>query len=51
MALALYLQANLDKLPSNKTVRCFFQPGEEGLWGAKLMIEEGIMKGVEEVYG
>lgn len=42
---------NLDKIPSNKTVRLFFQPGEEGNRGASLMIKEGCMEGVDEVYG
>lgn len=42
---------NLDKLPSNKTVRFLFQPAEEGNRGASVMIKEGCMEGVDEVYG
>lgn len=45
------IYANLDKIPSNKRVRIFFQPGEEGNRGARLMINEGCMEGVDEVYG
>lgn len=33
------------------TVRCFFQPAEEGPGGAPLMIEEGVLEGMDEVYG
>ena len=42
---------NLDLLPSNKTAKLLFQPGEEGHRGALKMIEEGCMKDVDEVYG
>ena len=45
------IAANLDKIPSDRTVKCFFQPAEEGQRGAKKMIEEGCMDGVDEVYG
>lgn len=43
--------ANLDKIPSDRTVKCFFQPAEEGNRGASVMIKEGCMNGVDEVYG
>lgn len=45
------INANLDKIPSDRTLKVFFQPAEEGQRGAKLMIEEGCMEGVDEVYG
>ena len=33
------------------TVRFCFQPAEEGRGGAKRMIEEGVLEGVERVFG
>ncbi|KAH3761258.1 amidohydrolase family protein [Pelomyxa schiedti] len=39
------------KLPPNTTVRLLFQPAEEGVGGAKRMIAEGVLEGVDEVYG
>ncbi len=33
------------------TVRLLFQPGEEGYGGARIMIEEGDLDGVDEVFG
>ncbi len=33
------------------TVRFLFQPGEEGEGGARFMIEDGCLEGVDEVYG
>jgi len=33
------------------TVRFLFQPAEEGHHGAKFMVEDGAVKGVDEVYG
>ncbi|MDF1664132.1 MAG: M20 family metallopeptidase [Planctomycetota bacterium] len=33
------------------TVRIFFQPAEEGPGGAPLMIEEGVLNDISEVYG
>lgn len=42
---------NLDKIPKNKTFRAIFQPGEEGYRGAKMMIEDGCLEGVDEIYG
>jgi amidohydrolase len=40
---------NRDRLPG--TVRFAFQPAEEGAGGAKLMIEEGVLDGVDRVIG
>mmetsp|Transcript_30308 Transcript_30308/g.34971 ORF Transcript_30308/g.34971 Transcript_30308/m.34971 type:complete len:400 (+) Transcript_30308:14-1213(+) len=42
---------NLDKIPSDKTVRLLFQPAEEALGGAFPMIQEGCLQDVNEVYG
>jgi len=36
------LVANRHKIPSDQTVRLFFQPAEEGPGGAPIMIKEGI---------
>ena len=33
------------------TVRFIFQPAEEGHHGAKFMLEDGALQGVEEIYG
>lgn len=38
-------------IPSNCTLRAIFQPGEEGHAGASLMIKEGVLQGVDEIYG
>ena len=35
----------------NGTVKFFFQPAEEGQGGARYMIEDGALDGVDEVYG
>ncbi len=43
------LSQNSDKL--NGTVKFLFQPAEEGLGGARFMIKDGALKGVDEVYG
>lgn len=42
---------NLDKIPSNKHFRAVFQPGEEGFRGARKMIKDGCLEGVDEIYG
>ena len=42
---------NLDKIPSNKTVRIVCQPGEEGFNGAEAMVKAGALEGVDEIYG
>jgi len=39
------------RLPACCTVRLLFQPAEEGPGGAKPMIEEGCLEGVDECYG
>ena len=42
----------LSKIPKNKIIRLLFQPCEEGPGsGAKLMVEQGIIDDVDEVYG
>ena len=38
-------------IPSNCILRAIFQPGEEGYGGADLMIDEGVLDGVSEIYG
>ena len=40
-----------EKIPCGKGARLLFQPAEEGPGGAKPMIEEGCLEGVDEVYG
>ena len=35
----------------NGTVRFIFQPAEEGAGGARYMIEDGCLDGVDEIYG
>lgn len=46
---------NLDKIPSNKRIRILFQPAEEEfegtIRGAMLMINDGCLEGVDEIYG
>jgi len=48
--ISLYLE-NLDSIPCNTGVRFIFQPGEEGHHGASLMIKDGVLNGVDEIYG
>ena len=44
--------AKLNEVPSDRTVRLLFQPCEEGpKSGAKVMIENGVIDDVDEVYG
>lgn len=38
-----------ERLPG--TVRLLFQPAEEGLGGARVMIEEGALEGAAAVFG
>jgi hippurate hydrolase len=38
-------------IPNNKTIRLLFQPAEENIGGAIVMIKEGCLDGVDEVYG
>lgn len=35
----------------NGTVKFIFQPAEEGYGGAKYMIQDGVLNGVDEIYG
>ncbi|CAN8139179.1 Amidohydrolase [uncultured Thiomicrorhabdus sp.] len=46
---ALWLKRHEDKL--RNTVTLVFQPAEEGGHGAKKMIEDGALDGVDEIYG
>jgi len=39
-----------DKIPKNVIIRLFFQPAEEDPGGAQIMIREGTLDGVNEVY-
>lgn len=50
LGLASTVAAHKASVPSNKTVRLIFQPAEEGGHGAELMVKEGALEGVEEVY-
>jgi len=43
------LSKNKEKL--NGSVRFIFQPAEEGAGGARYMIEDGCLEGVDEIYG
>jgi amidohydrolase len=45
------IQDNLSKIPSNRSVRAIFQPGEEGHNGAKKMVADGALENVDEIYG
>ena len=48
LAVAKYLKANEDKLPCR--IRLIFQPSEEGaVSGARMMVNNGVMNGVEQV--
>jgi len=49
MATAQWLKANEDALPG--PVSLFFQPAEEGGHGAKKMIEDGALEGVDAIFG
>ena len=51
MGVAELLAGVRDSIPGN--VRLIFQPAEEGVrgGGAKVMVAEGVLDGVEEVYG
>lgn len=51
LAAADILVKNIHKIPSNATIKLFFQPAEEGENGALKMIEDGCLEGVDEVYG
>ena len=46
------LLRKISEIPSDKTIRLLFQPSEEGpKSGAKKMVEDGCLEGVDEVYG
>ena len=45
------LLENLEELPGNHTARFLFQPAEEKFGGAKLMVQEGCLLDVQEVWG
>lgn len=49
MAAALYLKSI--EVSLNNPVTLLFQPAEEGGHGAKAMIEDGALDGVDEIYG
>ncbi len=49
MATALWLKQHESELPGPVTL--VFQPAEEGGHGAKAMIEEGALQGVDGIYG
>ena len=46
-----YFLNNLELVSINFGVRFLFQPAEEGLLGAKQMIEGGCLENVDEIYG
>jgi hippurate hydrolase len=45
------LMDNLEMIPEDRSVVFIFQPAEEGKGGAGLMVDEGVMEGIDEVYG
>jgi amidohydrolase len=54
MGVAEILAGMREKIPG--TVKFIFQPAEEGMdgldtWGAKQMVEEGVMEGVDAIFG
>ncbi|WP_321468257.1 N(2)-acetyl-L-2,4-diaminobutanoate deacetylase DoeB2 [Halarcobacter sp.] len=49
IAAAIWLKQNEDKLPN--PISLVFQPAEEGGHGAKKMIEEGCLEGVDMIFG
>lgn len=49
MSTAAWLKAHEDKLPGPVTL--LFQPAEEGGHGAKKMIEDGALKGLDMIFG
>jgi len=42
---------NIEKVPENVSLRFIFQPAEEGLSGADIMIEGKCLENVDEIYG
>lgn len=52
LAFAWKYMGLLNEVPENRIVRLLFQPSEEGPdSGAKVMIQEGALEGVDEIYG
>lgn len=49
LATAAWLKSVEDKLPGPVTL--LFQPAEEGGHGAKKMIDDGALQGIDEIYG
>lgn len=51
MGVAALLARHRDRVPGN--VRLVFQPAEEGVrgGGARVMVAEGVLRGVDEIYG
>ena len=49
LGVAKILSSMKDKI--NGTVKFIFQPAEEGGGGARYMIEDGVLDGVDEIYG
>ena len=44
--------SKLEQIPTDKTVRLLFQPSEQGTEsGARKMVKDGCLNGVDEVYG
>lgn len=41
----------IEKIPNHLKIRFLFQPAEEGQNGAKAMIKEGCLNGVNEIFG
>jgi amidohydrolase len=40
----------IDRIPSNNSVKFIFQPAEETMKGAKIIIESGILKDVDQIF-
>ena len=49
-AAAVFLK-DLKQIPQNCFVRLIFQPAEEAPGGAEVMIKDGVLKNVHEIYG
>eukprot|EP01105_Mastigella_eilhardi_P014122 TRINITY_DN3210_c0_g1_i1.p1 TRINITY_DN3210_c0_g1~~TRINITY_DN3210_c0_g1_i1.p1 ORF type:complete len:421 (-),score=120.21 TRINITY_DN3210_c0_g1_i1:41-1267(-) len=48
---AVLLSEALERFPEGGRVRLLFQPAEEDIGGASVMIKEGALDGVDEIYG
>lgn len=51
VAMLLGAAAILKKVPFNSRIRLIFQPAEEGSGGASRMIEQGVLEGVDFIFG